>query len=47
MAYYEEQVATSLEVIIVPMDGHANQWGASQPFDLLRKPKMTLFGFRE
>jgi len=34
MARYEEQVATSLEVIIVPMDGHANQWGALQPVDL-------------
>jgi hypothetical protein len=22
------------KVIVVPMDGHANQWGASQPFDL-------------
>ncbi len=27
-------VMTSLEVIIVPTDGHANQWGALQPVDL-------------
>jgi len=26
--------STSLEVIIVPMDGHANQWVASQTVDL-------------
>jgi len=29
-----DEKVTSLEVIIVPMDGHANQWGAAQPFDL-------------
>jgi hypothetical protein len=30
---------TSLKVIIVPMDGYANQGGAMQPFCLLEKRK--------
>jgi hypothetical protein len=25
---------TLQKVIVVPMDGHANQWGATQPVDL-------------
>jgi len=32
-------IIDDLEVIIVPMDGHANQWGAEQPVDLEGKRK--------